>query len=339
MELRVMNLGFRICDLRFLALFFVLVSCQNDTEKQKQTGKYEPPVIVIPTPDFNSDSAFQFIKKQVDFGPRVPNTEAHAKCAAWLEQTFKRFGADVIVQQGEAKAFNGTVLKMKNIIAQWNTAKTNRIMLCAHWDTRPFADQDTKDVNKPIDGANDGGSGVGVLLEMARQFSIAQPNIGIDIILFDAEDYGQPETVMMQEKNHTYCLGSQFWSRNKHRENYFPRYAILLDMVGAPNATFAMEGVSMQYAPQVVKKVWDTASRLGYSNYFIYEKTNPITDDHYYINTLAEIPAIDIIHYDPATKYRFAPTWHTHNDNLNNIDPKTLKAVGQTLLEVVYTAK
>lgn len=324
--------------IKLFAIIFLFSSCQNDNENPRHEEETPAAVQTVPTPDFNADSAFSFVKKQVDFGPRVPNSSAHAKCALWLEEKFKSFNAEVIVQQGDAKAFDGNVLKMKNIIAQFQPAKQNRVMLCAHWDTRPFADQDKKDVNKPIDGANDGGSGVGVLLEIGRQLSLSHPNLGVDIILFDAEDYGQPDGGMMKEQNHTYCLGSQYWANNKHKPDYFPRYAILLDMVGAPNATFTMEGVSMQFAPHVVKKVWDAASRLGYSSYFVYDKTNPITDDHYYINTLADIPAIDIIHYDPTTKYRFPKTWHTHQDNIENIDPKTLKAVGQTLLEVVYSA-
>jgi len=323
-------------SLLLTACCLMFASCQNENEKTNHVEL--PPAKVVPTPDFNADSAFRFVKQQVDFGPRVPNSAAHAKCADYLTEKLKSYKAEVIVQQGEATAFDGKVLKMKNIIAQFYPEKQNRIILCAHWDTRPFADQDKVDVNKPIDGANDGGSGVGVLLEVGRQLAASQPNIGVDIILFDAEDYGQPESGMQKEQSNSYCLGSQYWATNKHRKDYFPRYAILLDMVGAPNATFTMEGVSMEYASNVVKKVWDAAAKTGYSSYFVYEKTNPITDDHYYINTLGEIPAIDIIHYDPATKYHFAPVWHTHNDNLKNIDPKTLKAVGQTLLEVVYSS-
>lgn len=319
-----------------LAIFFA--SCNTSTDQPKNNDIPSVPVKTIPTPDFNSDSAFYFVKKQVEFGPRVPNSEAHTKCAEYLTAKLKSYKADVIVQQAEATAFDGKVLKMKNIIAQWNPEKQNRIMLCSHWDTRPFADQDKVDVNKPIDGANDGGSGVGVLLEIGRLLSASLPNVGVDIILFDAEDYGQPESGIQKEQANTYCLGTQYWATNKHRKDYSPQFAILLDMVGAPNATFTMEGVSMEYASPVVKKVWDTATRIGYSSYFVYDQTNPITDDHYYINTLAEIPAIDIIHYDPATKYHFPAVWHTHSDNLKNIDPKTLKAVGQTLLEVVYTS-
>ncbi len=326
--------GRRVLLLSFVIIFFA--ACQPD--KPNPVDIPTPPAKVVPTPDFNQDSAFQFVKKQVEFGPRVPNSAAHAKCADYLVAKFKEYKADVIVQQADAKAFDGKVLKMKNIIAQWQPEKQNRIMLCAHWDTRPFADQDKTDINKPIDGANDGGSGVGVLLEIGRQLAVLQPNIGVDIILFDAEDYGQPDGGMQQEQQNSYCLGSQYWATNKHKQDYFPRYAILLDMVGAKNATFTMEGGSMHYASNVVKKVWDTALRLGYSSYFVYDQTNPITDDHFYLNTLAEIPSIDIIHYDPATKYHFAPVWHTHNDNIENIDPKTLKAVGQTLLEVVYSS-
>lgn len=326
---------------KYICLFFAIAvlffSCDTPEEK-KEAVKRETPVAVnkIPTPDFNADSAYMYIQNQVDFGPRVPNSKAHAECAEFLAAKLRSFNMDVTIQEGEVIAFDNNVLKLKNIIAAYKPELDKRILLFAHWDTRPFADKDTKDQNKPIDGANDGGSGVGVLLEIARQLSLVPPGIGIDIILFDAEDYGQPEGTMMQRKQDTWCLGSQFWSKNPHRENYSARYGILLDMVGAKNATFTMEGTSMQYAPFVVKKVWGAAENLGYSGYFINKKTDGITDDHYYVNTIAGIPSIDIIQHDPSTRDSFGTYHHTHRDNMDIIDKNTLKAVGQTLLEVIY---
>ena len=322
----------------FFAIAVVFFSCDTPPEEKKEAIKRETPVAVnkIPTPDFNADSAYVYIQNQVDFGPRVPNSKAHAECAEFLAAKLRSFNLDVTIQEGEVIAFDNNILKLKNIIAAYKPELDKRILLFAHWDTRPFADKDTKDQNKPIDGANDGGSGVGVLFEIARQLSLFPPNIGVDIILFDAEDYGQPEGTMMQRKPDTWCLGSQFWAKNPHRENYSARYGILLDMVGAKNATFTMEGTSMQYAPFVVKKVWGAAEKLGYSEYFINKKTDGITDDHFYVNTIAGIPSIDIIQYDPSTPSSFGTYHHTHRDNMDIIDKNTLKAVGQTLLEVIY---
>lgn len=319
-----------------LALLVLLFSCEPDSETGNK-GKEKPQIPHVPTPNFNADSAYAYVQKQVDFGPRVPGSKAHEEALEWMVAKFKQYTPDVMVQKAELAVFDGSKKPMRNVIASFNTDKKSRVMLSAHWDTRPYADQDDENTDKPILGANDGGSGVGVLIEVARQLSQSNPNVGVDIILFDLEDYGQPETVMQQQKEHTYCLGSQYWAKNKHKDNYYPRYGILLDMVGGKNARFTMEGTSMEYAPQIVKKVWDVANKIGYSDHFVYEKTKPLTDDHLYVNAIAQIPMIDIIEYDPKTKYNFPKSWHTHDDDMDVIDTKTLKAVGQTLLEVIYT--
>ena len=213
-------------------------------------------------------------------------------------------------------------------------------MLFAHWDTRPFADRDTKDKAKPIDGANDGASGVGVLLEVARLLQQNQTSIGVDIIFFDAEDYGSTAaSIIGQNSANDWCLGTQYWAKNPPIANYHPRYGILLDMVGASNAIFPKDYYSMYYAPHIVNKVWGKARDLGYGAYFSdieLTQRGAITDDHVYVNELAKIPAIDIIHYDPTT-YDFGSFHHRHTDNMDIIDKKTLKAVGQTILEVVYS--
>ncbi|MBA3899378.1 MAG: M28 family peptidase [Bacteroidetes bacterium] len=305
-------------------------------EQTKPRPKDGPPLVKVIAPQFIADSAFAFIEKQVSFGPRVPNTKAHAQTADWLMKKLESYGLNVIVQEAKLKAFDNTILNAKNIIAEHNPDAKNRILLMAHWDTRPFADQDTKERTKPIDGANDGASGVGVLLEIARLISQQPPNVGIDIILFDAEDYGQPEGTMIPQQSDTYALGSQHWSKNPHRPGYKPRYGILLDMVGAEGAIFTKEGISMQYAPHVVNKVWGIAREIGFGEYFIDKKTGYITDDHYYVNTIIGIPSIDIIQYDPETASKFGHYWHTHLDNMDIIDKNTLKAVGQVVLETIY---
>ena len=215
-------------------------------------------------------------------------------------------------------------------------------MLCAHWDSRPYADYDAdeKKHKKPIDGANDGASGVGVLLEIARQIQKEAPALGIDIIFFDAEDYGTPIWHTGPTKAHDWCLGSQYWSRTPHVKDYYARYGILLDMVGGKGGTFYYEPYSYRTARKEVKKIWKKAHELGYGNYFIMEEGSEVTDDHVYVNQLARIPCVDIINYDPTCENSsFGPTWHTVNDNISNIDRNTLKAVGQTVMDVIYNEK
>ncbi|MDR2913368.1 MAG: M28 family peptidase [Tannerella sp.] len=287
-------------------------------------------------PVFDADSAYSYVARQVAFGPRVPNTETHKTCAAYLASELERHGARVFVQEAVLTAYNGDKLDARNIIGAFGPDKSRRILLFAHWDSRPYADHDADEANhrKPIDGADDGGSGVGVLLEIARQIGQKAPEAGIDIIFFDAEDYGTPEFVN-ENKPNTWCLGSQFWAKNPHIPNYKAEYGILLDMVGARGATFYKEHTSVRYASQYVEKVWAAARSLGYGKYFINAMGGNITDDHQYVIEGRRIPCLDIINYD-MERFDFGSYWHTMNDNMDNIDTETLKAVGQTVLEVIY---
>ncbi len=317
-------------------LVFTFISCKPKkkppvSDKTTQQEQLTPAA-------FDADSAYYFVEKQVSFGPRVPNREAHKKCADWLVREMKRFANTVTVQTFTAKAFDGKILNLKNIISSFNPENKNRILLCAHWDSRPFADHDPDPANhsKAILGANDGGSGVGVLMEIARQFSLKNPKIGVDIIFFDGEDYGAPESFAGRSQD-DWCLGSQYWARNTHIANYTARYGILLDMVGAANATFRMEQTSMAYASDIMNYVWDFASRLGYSGYFLREPSNPITDDHYYINEIKKIPTIDIIQQDETSQSGFYKHWHTLKDDMSGIDRQTLQVVGITVATLMYT--
>ena len=320
------------------AIIISLVAC-NGKEKPVQTAPEKPkaeikqPIIV---PDFNADSSYAFVKTQVDFGPRIPGTKAHANCAAWMVEKLKTYIPDVIIQKGVATTFDQRKFELKNIIASYKPEISKRILLCAHWDTRPFADRDEgKNMNRQFDGANDGASGVGVLIEIARQLSIAQPNIGVDIILFDLEDYGETENSTFPEMKDSWCLGAQHWARNPHKPGYFAQYGILLDMVGAKDAVFPREGASMHYAAGVVDKVWKAAANLGYANYFINSTTGAITDDHLYVNQIANIPCINIVHYKTDER-DFFEHHHRVTDNMDQIDVGTLKVVGQTVLKVVF---
>ena len=323
-----------------VSMVFVL-SCDSNKHDHVEKEVMSQPLPVILTPAFNEDSSYKYVADQVAFGPRVPNTTAHVACGEFLARFFMKNGGWVLRQEFKERAFDGTELKLKNVIISYNHKATKRILFAAHWDTRPFADQDETNPKKPIDGANDGASGVGILMELARAINAAEkkPDVGFDIILFDGEDYGQPMFYPGPYQENSWCLGSQYWSNHKHNSNYSAYYGILLDMVGAKDATFAKEGISMASAPSVVENVWATAARLGYGKHFISLQSDPITDDHTYINKLAFIPMIDIIEYEMSDGNYFGSYWHTHNDNMNVIDRNTLKAVGQTLIEVLYREK
>ncbi len=290
------------------------------------------------TPEFNADSAYKYVDTQVAFGPRVPNTKEHVACGDYLISQLKSFGAETYVQEMTLRAYNGERLQARNIIGSYNLDNPKRILLFAHWDTRPYADHDP-DLEKrrmPIDGADDGASGVGVLLEIARQINQKSPSAGIDIIFFDAEDYGPPAFDNTYYPGDWWALGSQFWSKNPHKPNYKADYGILLDMVGSKNATFFKEGISMRYAQQIVEKIWSTARDIGYGRFFINANGGTITDDHQYVISGRGIPSVDIINLVPENPNGFGMHWHTHNDSMENIDRETLKAVGQTVLEVIY---
>ncbi len=239
--------------------------------------------------------------------------------------------------------FNSVLYLVNKIIASFNTKVRKRILLAAHWDTRPYADKDITGRYEPIDGANDGASGVGTLLEIARILGTNEkPDIGIDIIFFDGEDYGEHEDVTdVPMKNGLvqiwWCLGSQYWADHPHVPKYSAYYGILLDMVGAKNARFYKEGGSMQFAPKVVDKVWTTARSLGYSNYFISTNSPGIMDDHIFVNRDAKIPMVDIVEFDPdSPSYYFGSYHHTNKDNMSIIDKQTLQAVGETVLYTIY---
>ena len=322
---------------RTTLIMFALFTIGCSTESKQKTEPVSKTKTKIETPSFNSDSAYDYVAKQVSFGPRVISSKGWENCAIWLEKKLKTYTPNVIVQEAQITTYDGKNHTLKNIISSFSPEKNNRVALFAHWDSRHIADHDTENQKKPILGANDGGSGVGVLIELARQFNIRNPKIGVDIILFDAEDYGQPENSGFPVMQDSWCLGSQYWSKNPHKQNYFAQYGILLDMVGSKGATFRHEQISFYYASNVLQKVWRKAHKLGFGNHFVFEKAGQILDDHYYVNTITGIPTIDIIEYDPATESNFNKHWHTHKDDMDNIDKITLNAVGQTLLETIYT--
>lgn len=297
---------------------------------------------VLPVgPDFNADSAYIYLQEQCDFGPRTMNSTAHDKCEKWIIQKFEQYGCKVTTQKATLNGYDGTPLCSTNIMASYNPKATTRIMFCAHWDCRPWADNDPDSTNwhKPIVAANDAASGVGVMIELARILKGSGLELGVDFICFDAEDYGTPQWFEGEDPGDTWALGAQYFANNLP-EGYAPRYGILLDMVGGVGAKFYREGMSMQYAPAIVKKVWNAARQVGYGSYFPKDDGGMITDDHIPVNQTANIPCIDVIPYYPdCAQSSFGPTWHTIADNMDNIDKNTLKAVGQTMVQVLFTEK
>ena len=324
-----------------VASFLMLTACGNSKKDKKRQPKVEDRIV---GPQFSSDSAYMFCQQQCDFGPRTMNSEAHEKCGQWIVAKFQSYGMQVTEQRATLTGYDGTRLLSNNIIAAFRPEATERILLCAHWDSRPWADNDPDEANwhTPVIAANDGASGVAVMLEIARLLNqndtSLNRSIGVDFVCFDAEDWGTPQWYDKATGSNTWALGSQHWAAHLHRAGYKARYGILLDMVGGQGARFYREGVSMYYAPKAVERVWNAAHTCGYASFFPNEEGGAITDDHGPVNEVAGIPCIDIIPYYPdCRESSFGPTWHTVNDDMQHIDANTLKAVGQTLIQVLYS--
>ena len=322
------------------AMITAISSCKS----KRQASDATEMVAQTPVgPDFNADSAYLFCQAQCDFGPRTMNTKAHDDCGKWIANKFRQYGCTVTEQETDLTGWDGKTLKCTNIIASYKPEETTRILLCAHWDSRPWADNDPDTANwhKPVMAANDGASGVAVLLEIARIIQEADSlGVGIDFVCFDAEDYGIPQWSDAPDNGDSWALGAQYWAKNPHRQGYEATYGILLDMVGGEGARFYQEGVSVQLAPAVVNKIHAAAKVVGFGSYFPDKVGGSVTDDHVPVNQYAKIPTADIIPYYPdCTQSTFGPTWHTVNDTMEHIDRNTLKAVGQTLVQVLFSEK
>lgn len=323
---------------KYIFLSFLLVAALfSSCKSNKQTTEE---VLQPVGPAFVADSAMAYCKAQCDFGPRTMNSKAHDLCEEWIVNKFKGFGLEVETQKADLTGWDGTKLHSTNIIAHFNPQAQRRILICAHWDSRPWADNDPDSTNwhKPVLAANDGASGVGVMLELAR---ILQNDttlaIGVDLVCFDAEDYGTPQWAEKGEDSEsTWALGAQYWAENLP-ENYEPQFGVLLDMVGGQGAKFYQELYSLRYAASIVDKVWSAARHAGYGSLFTNEAGKGITDDHIPVNE-AGIPTVDVIPcYPDCDQSVFGPTWHTVNDDMEHLDINTLKAVGQMLIQVIYS--
>ena len=347
---------------QFLILMTAILLCACASRKQttEDTSSLQPL-----GPAFNADSAYAFCEAQCAFGPRVMNSSAHDQCEQWIVSKFQSYGLSVTTQKTTLKGYDGTPLHATNIVASYRPELTERILLCAHWDSRPWADNDPDPANHrtPVLAANDGASGVAVMLEIARLLSLqftddslqmitsaadtstvnrkpstVNNNLGVDFVCFDAEDWGVPQWSDATDTGDSWALGAQYWAAHPHIEGYKARFGILLDMVGGEGAQFYQEGMSMQYASAVVTKVWRAAQVVGFGSLFPMQKGSNITDDHLPVNTVAHIPCIDIIPYYPdCAQSSFGPAWHTVNDDMSHISRNTLQAVGQTIIQVLFS--
>ena len=316
-------------------LFFV--ACSTSPSSNKATQETTKKTIVAPP--FNADSAYQYVVDQCDFGPRTPNSEAHTKCADFLIQKFQNLGLEVTEQRADLKSWDNEVLKARNIMAAYRPELKKRVLLCAHWDSRPWADADLNQNNHkvPVMGANDGASGVAVMLELARQCTLDSINLGVDFVCFDAEDRGVPywQEALAPADGSDWCLGSRHWAQEMVKKNYKAEFGILLDMVGGVDAVFCYEGYSLKYARPIVAKIWSAAAQLGHKGLFKQKDGGWATDDHIPVNEILGIPCADIIPYVENTHSSFGKTWHTVNDTPENISKQVLEAVGQTVMQVL----
>lgn len=303
-----------------------LTACGSTSDKAATPAASSQPAARQVT--FNADSAMAHVGAQCAFGPRVPGTEAHRRCAEWLQQCLTQWCDTVHTQQTQVTTFDGTQLHITNLVGVVNPQAEQRLLLVAHWDCRPWADQDPDPARRrdPVMGANDAASGVAVMLELARLMHQEHPQVGVDLLMTDAEDWGE------EGDDDSWALGTQYWAANPHVPGYAPVFGILLDMVGAAGARFAPEYFSTQYAPSAAKLVWDTAREAGYGSMFVTSPGGAVTDDHIPINR-AGIPCIDII---DMRGEGFFDAWHTTHDTPECIDTATLKAVGQTLAQLIY---
>lgn len=299
---------------------------------------------VVSRPDFSGDSAYVYCEKQMAFGPRVPNSSGHTHCAAWLVACLRQAGANVTIQRGTMTDYSGREQQILNLIGRFGDLHRPALLLAAHYDTRPWSDEETEysDRYYNVPGANDGASGVGVLLEVARQIGLRMEADStyestmrpVEIVFFDCEDMGTPSFYTGQQRDDTWCLGSQLWAERQLTNPQAYEYGVLLDMVGAPDAVFPREYYSEQFAQNYAEQIWRAANRLGYGRYFSSEFAYPITDDHLYVNR-AGVPCVDIIHYDARSASGFPQWWHTRNDDMSNVSRSTLQAVGEVIMTLL----
>lgn len=313
---------------------FIFFSACNEKIKETSMPLYELKTNTA-IPKFDADNAYQQIKKQKDFGPRNPGSTGHKEALVYLQNELGKYADQIKLQSFTYPGYDGEKLELTNIIGKFNPDAKKRIMLCAHWDTRPRAEKavDPSKRNLPIIGANDGGSGVGVLLEIARLLKNQKVDYGIDIIFLDGEDYGKENDL------NNFCLGSKYYSAILANAD-FPVFSVLLDLVGDKEANFKMEGNSIRYAPEVVKMIWGIAAKINATMFSSVEGPG-IYDDHIPLNQ-AGLKTVDIIDAElvgadsPVKRRNY---WHSHKDLMDNIGKNALQQVGDVMTNLIYSLK
>ena len=279
----------------------------------------------VERPDFPGDEAHRLLREQVAFGPRIPGQVGHQRQLEWMRKLLEERADTLVIQPFSATTSGGATLQLTNLFARFRPEQTDRILLIAHWDTRPRADQSTEsaDREKPVPGANDGASGTAILLQLAEVLRQAPPPLGVDILLVDGEDFGPGTDDMF--------FGSRHFAANLP-SGYRPLYGVLLDMVGDRDLRIPVEGYSAEKAPEVVQRVWAVARDLGYGEVFVNTPGGYVSDDHVPLND-AGIRTIDIIDFEYGPGNRF---WHTLADAPENTAPESLDIVGEVVTELVY---
>lgn len=279
-------------------------------------------------PRFDEDHAFSYLVAQCDFGPRNPGSDGYYACLDYLITELDQSANEIILQDFsyQERRYNKQY-NLQNIIARFNPDSEFQTVISAHWDTRPWADQEDlrQDRDQPIIGANDGASGVAILLELAKIMGENPPPIGVNLVFFDGEDLGVPG------ENETYCQGSRFFAKNLPIPR--PDEAINLDMVGDKQLVLPIERYSLEYHPKLVRHLWDRAKDMGLDA-FIGRVDYAIYDDHIPLNEIAGIPSIDIIDFKYPNSY--ANFWHTMNDIPENCSEESLGQVGALMVDYIY---
>jgi hypothetical protein len=275
-----------------------------------------------PPQEFDGAAAFGYIQTQVAFGPRVPGTPAHEKMGDWLDSLLSQRADTVIVQSWTHVTTGGKRLPLRNFVARFNPAAEKRLLLLAHWDSRPVSDSPiSRDSGHAVMGANDGGSGVALLLGVADVLKRTPPAIGVDLLYADGEDYGD-----FTETPADVLIGSRYYGAHQVQGPQ-PLYAVLFDLVADKDLQIYQEGNSLVGAPEVVELVWDTAKDLGYAGYFIASPRHTLIDDHLELQK-AGIRAIDVVDFD-------YPAWHTQYDTIDKVSPSSLQVVGDVAVALV----
>jgi glutaminyl-peptide cyclotransferase len=314
-----------------IGLAILCLNCNKD-KKQPEPEQKKFNFVAKQAPQFDKERAWGFLVDQVNFGPRNPNSAPHDACLQYLKNKLQECTQNVSLQNFTRVGYNNEVLKMTNIIASFEPQIGIRVLLVAHWDSRPRADKekDPKKQNQPIPGANDGASGVAVLMELAKAMKDNPPPIGIDILLVDGEDYGKESDL------ENYFLGARYFVETK-ASNYMPVYGILLDLVGDKNLSLPKEGNSINYVPALVNQIWKIAQELNVPG-FKQEDGGAISDDHVILSK-GGIPCIDLIDSDLVGNSSDNPDrnyWHTLRDTPERCSKESLKTIGDVLLKFIY---